>query len=255
MLSFVKSLAMSQSSSILSEICIFYYAMISQSIVQQMPFPTTNIHNAHAIRRYHKHLHDGTKSYAVSGWLLYASFYYVLGQYNTTLRIIDHVLSRCTSDKIMLGKIIYTTDDIKYYKQNVGCSNVTLNEKMRLATVGNVFYVKQSTVIPQELKLEVQDGHFIVPPIVMSHCLRFLCYHHLYNIVNRQQSLRDLYLTINERNFVYADSLSNSLTILGVCNEIVGKKAAAYYYYDTALHCKYLICPAAAKRKVNLNMT
>ena len=255
MLSFVKSLAMSQSSSILSEICIFYYAMISQSIVQQMPFPTTNIPNAHAVRRYHKHLHDGTKSDAVTGWLLYASFYYVLGQYNTTLRIIDHVLSRCTSDKITLGKIMYTTDDIKYYKQNVGCSNVTLNEKMRLATVGNVFYVKQSTVIPQELRPEVQDGHFIVPPIVMSHCLRFLCYHHLYYIVNRQQSLRDLYLTINERNFVYADSLSNSLTILGVCNEIVGKKAAAYYYYDTALHCKYLICPAAAKRKVNLNMT
>jgi hypothetical protein len=43
-----------------------------------------------------------------------------------------------------------------------------------------------------ELKLEVKDGDFCVPPVVMSHCLRFLCYHHLYNIVNRQQSLRDI---------------------------------------------------------------
>jgi hypothetical protein len=71
--------------------------------------------------------------------------------------------------------------------------------------------------------------HFEVPPADMSHCLRFLCYRHLYNIVNRQQSLRDLYLTIKERYFITEDRLSNSLTILGVCNEIVGAKEAAYH--------------------------
>jgi hypothetical protein len=84
LLSFIKSLAMSQSSSILSGICKYYYAVISQYIAQKLPFPTTNKPNLHVIRRYHKHLHDGTKSDAVTGWLLYASFYYVLGQYNTT---------------------------------------------------------------------------------------------------------------------------------------------------------------------------
>jgi hypothetical protein len=212
LLSFIKSLTMSQSSSILSELCKYCYAVISQSIGQKLPFLTTNIHNAHVIRRYHKHLHDGTKSDAVNGWLLYASFYYVLGQYNTTLKIIDHVLSCCTPDMIMLGMANYTTDDIKYYKQNVGCSKITLNEKMRLATINNVWYVKQSTLIPHELKLEVQDGNFYVPPVVMSHCLRFLCYHHLYDIVNRQQSLRDLYLTIKEMYYIGDRTLSNSLT-------------------------------------------
>jgi hypothetical protein len=254
-LSFIKSLAMSQSSSLLSGICIYYYAMTSQMIVQRFPFPTTNIHNAHVIRRYHKHLLDGTKSDAVTGWLLYASFYYVLGQYETTLQIIDHVLSRCAPDMIMLYITNYTTDAIKYYKQNVGCSTITLNEKMRLATINNVCYVKQSTLIPHELKLEVQEYPFYVPPVVMSHCLRFLCYHHLDNIVNRQQSLRDLYLTIKERYFVSEDKLSNSLTILGECNEIVGDTEAAYYCYDSALRCEYAICQTAAKRKVNLNTT
>ena len=199
LLSFIESLVMSYSTSILSEICKYYYARTSRMIVHKLPFPTTNIPNVHVIRRYHKHLHDGTKSDAVSGWLLYASFYYVLGQYNTTLKIIDHVLSRCTPDMIVLGKNNYTTDDIKYYKQHVGYSKITLNEKMRLATIGTVCYVKQSTLIPHELKPEVQDGGFIVPPVVMSHCPRFLCYHHRYNIVNRQQSLRDLYLAIKER--------------------------------------------------------
>ena len=75
LLCFINSLAMSQSSSILSGICKYYYALTSQDIAQQLPFPTTNIHNAHVIRDYHKHLHDGTKSDAVTGWVLYASFY------------------------------------------------------------------------------------------------------------------------------------------------------------------------------------
>jgi hypothetical protein len=237
-LSFIKSLAMSHSSSILSGICKYNYAIASQMIVQKLPFHTTNIPNAHVIRSYHKHLHDGTKSDAVTGWLLYASFYYVLGQYNTTLKIIDHVLSRCTPDMIKLNMLNYTADDIKYYKQNTGCSNITLNEKMRLATIAHVWYVQQSTLIPHELKPEVQDYAFDVPPVVMSHCLMFLCYHHLYNIVNRQQSLHDLYLTINERYFIGALTLSNSLTILGVCNEIVGDKDIAYYCYDSALQCE-----------------
>ena len=254
LLGFIKSLAMSHSKSILSGICKFYYACASQNIVQRLPFPTTNKHNVHVIRRYHKHLHDGTKSDAVTGWLLYASFYYVLGQYNTTLKIIEHVLSRCTPDMIMLDKPKYTSDNIKHYKQNVGCLKITLNEKMRLATIDSVRYVEQSTLIPDELKLEVQDGDFIVPPVVMSHCLRFLCYHHLYNIDNKQQSLRDLYLTIQEGYFIFQELLSPSLTILGVCYEIAGDKKASDYYYDIALQNEYRICPSAVKRKASLNM-
>ena len=253
-LSFIESLAMSHSTHILLGICKYYYARIGQKIVQLVPFPTTNKHNVHVIRRYHKHLHDGTKSDAVSGWLLYASFYYVLGQYNTTLKIIDHVLSRCTPDMLMLREINYSTVYIKYYKQNVDCSNITLNEKMRLTTIDNVPYVKQSTLIPHELKLEVQDGNLYVPPVVMSQCLRFLCYHHLDNIVNRQHSLRDLFLTIKERNCMHNNELSHSLTILGVCEEIVGHIERAYYCYDTALRCESEICRTAANRKANLNI-
>jgi hypothetical protein len=118
--------------------------------------------------------------------------------------------------------------------------------------IHDLIYVKKSTLIPHEQKPEVKDDIFEVPPVVMSHCLQFLCYHHLYNIVNRQQSLLDLYLTIKERYIVSEHMLSNSLTILGVCNEIVGDKEAAYYCYDDALKCEYGICRTAAKRKVNI---
>jgi Mg2+ and Co2+ transporter CorA len=254
LLSFMESLVISHSTSILSEICKYFYVRNSQVIVQKLPFPTTNKPNVHVIRRYHKHLHDGTKTDAVSGWLLYASFYYVLGQYNTTLKIIDHVLSRCTPNMLKLRVDNYTPKWNKYYKQNVGCSTITLNDKMRLATINNVFYSRQSTLIPRELQPEVRGDAFIVPSVVMSHCLRFLCYHHLHNIVNRQQSLRDIHLTITERYFVAENELSDSLTILGVCNEIVDDKETADRCYYSALQNEYRICPTAAKRKENLNM-
>jgi hypothetical protein len=219
-----------------------------------LPSPTTNKPIVQVIRCFHKYIHDGTKTDAVSDCLLYASFYYVLGQYNTTLKIIDHVLSRCAPDMLMLGLQYYTTDDTKYYKQNVCCSTITLNDKMRLITIGNVCYVKQSPLMPRELQPEVQDDHFIVPPVVMSHCLRFLCYHHLHDIANRKQSLRDLHLTITEKYFIHEHALSNSLTILGVCNEIVDDKETADRCYNTALQNEYDVCHTAAKRKENLNM-
>ena len=155
----------------------------------------------------------------------------------------------------MLCKYQHTTDDIKYYKQNVGSLNITLNEKMRLVTLDEVWYIKQSTLIPHELKLEVKDVDLLVPPVVMSHCLRFLCYHHLNNIVNRQQSLRDLYLTIREMDIGDGGCLSNSITILGVCKEIVGDKETAYYYYDHASRIESTVCYSTTERIVNLSMT
>jgi hypothetical protein len=148
----------------------------------------------------------------------------------------------------------YTTECIKYYKQNVGCSTITLNDKMRLTTIGDVWYSRQSPLMPRELQPEVQDSTFYVPPVVMSHCLRFLCYNHLHNIVNRQQSLRDLNLTIKEKYFIPKNELSNSLSILGVCNEIVDDKETADRCYNTALQNEYYICRTVAKRKEHLNM-
>jgi hypothetical protein len=126
---------------------------------------------------------------------------------------------------------------------------------MKLATMGDVWYVKQSTLIPRELKPEVLDGPFRVPPVVMSHCLRFLCYHHHYNIFNSQQSLRDLMLTVTELHFIDHSVLSISLTTLGVCYEIVGDKERAYHCYDGDLQCPFDICTTAAKRKVKLVLT
>ncbi|CAC5389563.1 ADCY2 [Mytilus coruscus] len=192
----VKYLLQSESSVYIRDVCRRWISNINQHIPQQLPSPVIrkNIENIRS--RYHKHLQDALNQDAVTEWLLYASFYYVIGQYNVTLRIVDHVLSKCTPDKIYQGLVFYLQRQINYYDKHVYIKSITLNEK--LATISPVRYLQHSSLIPNELKLEIQKGYITIPPVVLSHCLKFLCYYHLGDVFNRQQALRDLYLTVEE---------------------------------------------------------
>ncbi|VDI20826.1 Hypothetical predicted protein [Mytilus galloprovincialis] len=271
----IESLIKSNHSTFITDVCKLHHAHISQNIAQLLPLPITttvnkNIHKRHHryllpppitntgtynIRKlYHRILQDSTKADAVSDWLLYASFYYVTGQYNVTLRLTDYVLSRCSPGMLILSLSNYNEECILNYRNSVN-STTTLKDKMRIATVNYVNYLQNSSLIPRELQLEVNEGggkFTCIPPTVMFHCLRFLCYHHLGNISNRQQALNDLYLTVKHRNFIYSDTLSNSLTILGVCFEISGDKDTAFQCYDDALQCYDVTCSSAAARKSKL---
>ncbi|XP_063405747.1 uncharacterized protein LOC134689711 [Mytilus trossulus] len=238
----------SKSSIFINDVCKYFYADMSQNAAQLLPTPNipTERYNKH--KRYHRHLQDGTYTDAVSGWLLYASFYYVTGQFNVVLILIDYVLSRCSSDMIILGSGNHTEGQINNYRNHVH-STMSLNDKMRIATIRPVVYLKNSSLIPGELQLEVKEQDITLPSNFMSHCLRFLCYHHLNDIFNRENSLRDLYSTVKDMNYTMPCLLSYSRTILGVCYEISGDKDAAYQCYDDALNCDGFICLSAIRRK------
>ncbi|VDI57544.1 Hypothetical predicted protein [Mytilus galloprovincialis] len=222
----------------------FYYASISQHSAQLFPPPNTNYN----IRTcYHRHLQNGIRSDALTGWLLYASFHYVTDQYNETLRLTEYVLSKCLPDMLYIKKSFYTEEDKNNYRHNVH-SKMTMNAKMKTAVVSNVYYSPHSSLIPQELEMEVEDTFFMIPPSIMSHCLRFLCYHHIGDTVNRQQALRHLC----SLHYVTSNVFSNCLTLFGVCCEIAGYNDAAFHYYDKALQCVDCICSSAEKRKSRL---
>ncbi|VDI20873.1 Hypothetical predicted protein [Mytilus galloprovincialis] len=244
--SFIKS----ESSTFIIDVCKYYYAEINQFIAQLLPSPNTrdSMYNIH--ERYHRHLQDGINTDAVSGWLLYASFYYVIGQYNVTLRLTDYVLSRCTPDMRRLRNQQHREKN--YCNSKNVHSTLTLIERMKMSIVDNVSYLQHSSLIPEELRLEVNDPIFTIPPVVLSHCLRFLCYHHLSGISNRQEALHNLYLTVKNKYFMSQVGFSESITLLGVCCEISGNKEAAYQWYDLAIQCPYYVCPTAKIRKSKL---
>lgn len=228
----IEYLLKSESSKFIIGVCKYHFAKINQHVAQLLPSPFTMnktymIHNC-----YHKYLQDGLKTDAVSGWLLYASFYYVIGQYNVTLRLIHYVLSRCDPTMLYLGMGIYTETNINIYRQNIH-STMTLNDRMKIATRDCVMYLKDSSLIPEELKLTQGDLAIFVPPIIMSHFLRFLCYHHLVDIPNRQHALRDLKLTVDGKKYTVHSQLSN-LRMLGICYELSGEKDKACQCYEGA---------------------
>ncbi|VDI35045.1 Hypothetical predicted protein [Mytilus galloprovincialis] len=247
----IESLIKSKYSTFIIDVCKYCHAEISQNAAQLLPPPSINTETYSIHKLYHRRLQDGTKADAVSGWLLYASFYYLTEQYNVTLRLTDYVLSRCSADMVVTHCANYSEEVMNNYRKHVH-PTMTLNDKMRITTVSDVEYIKHSSLIPTELQLEVEDHNMSVAPTVMSQCLNFLCYHHLGDISNRQQALRDLYLTVINLNFTLSRILSNSITILGVCYEISGDKDTAYQYYDQALQFNGGICSSAEAGKSKL---
>ncbi|XP_076084638.1 uncharacterized protein LOC143055393 [Mytilus galloprovincialis] len=251
LLVFIEDLLKSKTCTFIVDVCKHHHAQKSQYTAQLLPAPTVTTERYKTHKRYHRYLQNGIKTDAASGWVLYASFYYVTGQFNVTLGLTDYILSKCSTDMVPMLCQNYQDRHIKCYINRVH-STMTLNDKMKMAVVDDVRYKQQSSLIPNELQLEVNNHHIDIPPTVMSHCLRFLCYNHVGDTNKRQQSLSDLESTVNRRSFISNITLSNSITILGICFELSGDKNTAYQCYEEALKCDDHICHSAKARKLQL---
>ena len=80
----------------------YFMRMICQNVVQRTPVVSLN-RNKDKYKQYRRRLCYLTQNIhhdAVSGWLMLASFYYKMKQYNTALYIISYALSKCTPEKV-----------------------------------------------------------------------------------------------------------------------------------------------------------
>ena len=157
---------------------------------------------------------------SVSGWLMLASFYYRMKHYNTALHIVSYAVSKCTPEKV-------------YYEENLSNEHYTLiktktiqsmiiTRVLKLLLVRTVHFIPQSTLIPEELELEVAHFPYILSPVVYSHFLSFLCHYHLNNVNQCYSALADLQLTISEDYFILNNrQRSNSYNCLGVAYVLI----------------------------------
>ena len=171
---------------------------------------------------------------AVSGWLMLASFYYKMKQYNTALYIISYALSKCTLEKVYHQENLtdWQYELIKTRTvQSLGIAHI-----LKLLHVRDVMFMEQSTLIPEELELEFVNCSYEIPPVVYSHFLLFLCHLHLNNVNQCYYSLRDLQLTISEDYFITGCiSRSNSYNCLGVAYQLIGKRELAERAFRQAI--------------------
>jgi len=210
--------------------------MICHDVVQCKPVVSVN-RNKDQYKQYRRHLCYLTQNIhhdAVSGWLMLASFYYKMKRYNTALYIISYALSKCTPEKV-------------YYQANLSdwqyeliktrtVQSLGITSILKLLHVRFVVFTEQSTLIPEELELEVVNNIHFLPPVVYSHFLLFLCHFHLNNVNQCYNSLRNLQLTISEDYFI-SDSMirSNSYNCLGVAYQLIGKRALAERAFRQAI--------------------
>jgi hypothetical protein len=163
---------------------------------------------------------------SVSGWLMLASFYYRMKHYNTAINIATYAVSKCTPEKV-------------YYQNNLSSEQYALIKTktihsmsilrvLKLLNVKLVDFKRQSTLIPEELELEVVNDSHLLSPVEYSHFLRFLCYYHLNNINQCYNTIADLQLTISEDYFISNNAQrSRSYNCLGVAFQIIGNHEMA----------------------------
>ena len=214
----------------------YFMSMICSKAVQCIAVVSVN-RNKDKYKQYRRHLCYLTQNIhhdAVSGWLMLASFYYQMKQYNTALYIISYALSKCTPEKVYGQKDLsdWQYELIKTRTvQILGITNI-----LKLLRVSFVDFIPHSSLIPVELELEVTNQPFILPPVVYSQFLLCLCHFRLSNVNQCYNSLRDLQLTISENYFIFGNiQRSNSYNCLGVAYQLSGQRALAEHAFRLAI--------------------
>ncbi|XP_052085921.1 uncharacterized protein LOC127723378 isoform X2 [Mytilus californianus] len=245
-LALLKQISLSESSTFLRDVFKYYHGFFNQQVTQMLFSTFSKNKQRYYLSR--KILRDGTMADAGSGWLLSASFFYAIENYNVALRIVDYILSRCSPDMLYLGCFSYQSQTFCMYQRIAHCKQITLKDRMRLATMGDMIFIRGSPLIPKELQYEVKDFKLRVPPVVMCHCLQFLCNHHLNDFYKRKLSLQDLRRTIQNEYLLAKNEKSVCYTLLGVCYEISNNMDLAYRSYVNAVRCEGDLCKSAKLR-------
>ena len=163
---------------------------------------------------------------SVSGWLMLASFYYRMKHYNTALNIVTYAVSKCTPEKVY-GTNNLSNEQYALIKTKT-IQSISITRVLKVLLVRPNFFIPQSTLIPEELELEVVNGSHLLSPLIYSHFLRFLCYYHLNNINQCHSALADLQLTISEDYFISENlDRSSSHNCLGVAFQLIGNHEMA----------------------------
>ena len=163
---------------------------------------------------------------SVSGWLMLASFYYRMKHYNTALNIVSYAVSKCTTEKVYC-QLDLSNEQYALIKTRT-IQSISITRVLKLLLVRYVWFTPQSTLIPEELELDVVNGYHYLPPVVYSHFLRFLCHYHLNNVNQCCNAISDLQLTLSEDYFISNNmQRSNSYNCLDVAYTLIGNHEMA----------------------------
>ncbi|XP_052079134.1 uncharacterized protein LOC127717497 [Mytilus californianus] len=191
------------------------------------------------------HLSIGLHSDAISGWLTLASFLYVHKKYFASSSVIKFALKKY-HERSKTGRTLSEYAFIQRQKTNL-MKKQKLNTALKAITIQNLTFRKNSSIIPQELQLDVSKSHAIYDPLSFAYFLSFLCYYHLQDMTSCRYYLQQLRSTINFTTVGIETHLSSPI-FCGIAYQLMGDTyVARQFFQQTAKLDLYNLTSAASR--------
>ncbi|XP_052079362.1 uncharacterized protein LOC127717660 [Mytilus californianus] len=211
-----------------------------------------NSENKHQYSKYKydlSHLLIGVHSDAVTGWLTLASYFYVKKNYVASLRLINYALQKYTDEKIFTGSG-FTKYELTFIQKHV--LNLMKTEKLysvlRSLRIETLTFGPKSSIIPQELQLDVTKSRTCYSSLPFAYFLGFLCNYHLHDITSYRRYLQQLILTKTKDSIHVNLYRVNTAIMCGVAHQLIGE---AYFakglFQEAARQDKYNFTSAATR--------
>ncbi|XP_063438334.1 uncharacterized protein LOC134719260 [Mytilus trossulus] len=217
------------SNSTIKDVYIFYISMYCHVYAQRLQLISTLSNNKYQYKQYKYCLstvicnvyHD-----VASGWLMVASLFYKTKQYSKALYIVSYSLSKCTPEKLGYFR---TLSDIHYQLLKLQTfQKMSLVCLMKILVVDDVKFDIISTLVPDELQMNLLNTLETFPSTAYAYFLNFLCYYHLNDVRQCQDSLQGLQLVIEESYLMNPTFLkAEAYNLLGVALQLCGDEESA----------------------------
>ncbi|CAC5393645.1 unnamed protein product [Mytilus coruscus] len=172
------------------------------------------------------------------GWLFLATVFYRQKRYHIVLELVSHVLSRTVKEDIVTQYIMRIPDDIHFTQlhRRIDVMPAMLILKMLVNSV--MFFEWDSSLIPDELEIEVTGTRFSLSPIILTHLLMFLSNYHLGNFMSCMRSLRSLETNAHGayiRKKIGIVQIISFFLCLGIAYEMMGHLDGAHECFSTCV--------------------
>ncbi|XP_063418890.1 uncharacterized protein LOC134701687 [Mytilus trossulus] len=249
-------LCQQSSGSSIKDVYNFYISKWCQEHAQSVPLISTLSNNKYQYKQYKSCLSvvtDNIYHDAVSGWLMVASLFYKTKQYSAALNIVSYSLSKCTPEKLCH---FMTFSDIHYQLLKLQTfQKKSLVYLLKTLVVGYTQFEENSTLIPDELQMNQLNTFYTFPSTAYAYFLNFLCYYHLNDVRQCQDSLKGLQLVIDEGYFmVNVDLKAEAYYLLGIALQLLGDmESARHVFLKSVKLCPDELYNSAGKRLLLMN--
>jgi hypothetical protein len=173
------------------------------------------------------------------GWIserLYlAMHYYKTLRYTEALSVIEMTKVNLAQPYVMYNGTVDTDRYIEAVGGQLWSTKLRHAVAWGIILESKIMYINE-LMREQQVSLQNYRPVLLIPPLVVSHMLEFLCYRHI-DTMRAQTALTDLQVLVDHDQGWYVDVFLRDISwqILGICQQISGDLQIALYSYQQSL--------------------